>query len=520
VSESYFGTERPKHDLKGRAIRGAAAKVLSQSGCAALQLISGVVLARLLVPDDFGLVAMVVAYTMILSDVSELGLAQALVQADKVTHEAVSWLFWINVTASVVMALLFMTLSPVVAWFYGEPRLEPIAIVLAAGFVLRGLGAQHLGLLNRSMQFTQVATLELAAVALSVGVAIAMAWFGWGYWSLVARRMVALLVTAVGAWLLSGWRPGFHVFVPGAAPLIRYGAHNFGAQALMNVRQNVDKMLLGWRYGAGPLGLYDRAQQLFVLPFNQITSPMATVAVATLSRLRTERQRYLRYYFEAVHVVAFVGMGLSVVLTVGAREIVVLLLGEQWSESGPIFMAFGPGIGMLLLSSTQNWLHLSLGRADRSFRWNLVVLTTSLVMLAIGSLFGPVGAALAYTTSLFVLFGPGFLYAGAPIELRLSLIVAVVWRYLVSAVVAAVVCWSLLHRTAAISNLYSQLDVFSKVLTVVTACVTVYLACALLLHGSMAPLSKMLALARELRPGSRQGGATAEATVPATLSPD
>jgi hypothetical protein len=175
---------------------------------------------------------------------------------------------------------------------------------------------------------------------------------------------------------------------------------------------------------------------------------------------------------------------------------------------------------MLLLSSTQNWLHLSLGRADRSFRWNLVVLTTSLVMLAIGSLFGPVGAALAYTTSLFVLFGPGFLYAGAPIELRLSLIVAVVWRYLVSAVVAAVVCWSLLHRTAAISNLYSQLDVFSKVLTVVTACVTVYLACALLLHGSMAPLSKMLALARELRPGSRQGGATAEATVPATLSPD
>jgi PST family polysaccharide transporter len=520
VSESYFKTERSRKGLKGLAIRGAAAKVVSQAGCAALQLASGVVLARLLVPDDFGLVAMVVAYTMILSDVGELGLAQALVQADEVTHEKVSWLFWINVALSTAMALLFVSFSPLVAWFYGEPRLEPIAMVLASGFVLRGLGAQHLGLLNRSMRFTRVAILDLTAVAVSVVAAITMAWWGWGLWSLVARRLIAMFITAAGAWLLSGWRPGFHVLVPGSGPLIRYGVHTFGAQALMNVRQNVDKVLLGWQYGAVPLGLYDRAQQLFVLPFNQITSPMAAVAVATLSRLRTERARYLRYYFEAVEVVAFIGMGLSVVLTVGAHEIVGLLLGPQWLESGAIFMAFGPGIGMLLLSSAQNWLHLSLGRADRSFRWNLVVLATSVVMLAIGSLFGPVGAALAYSTSLFLLFGPGFRYAGAPIGLRPSLVVATVWRYFAAAVAAGAVCWSLLHRVAAVSSVYSQLDVLSKVIVVVLVCVAVYLLCTLLLHGSAAPISRLLALVRELAPRSRQGAASTDPTAAATLSPD
>jgi PST family polysaccharide transporter len=503
LSDVVVAEVRPDISLNSRAIRGAAAKVASQSGSAAIQLVSGMVLARLLVPEDFGLVVMVTAYTMILADAGELGLAQALVQAEKVTHEHVNWLFWINVVLSTAIALIFVVLSPLVVWFYQEPRLQPIAIIFACGFVLRGLAAQHLGLLNRSMRFAAVATLDITAVAVSVVVAIAMAWVGLGYWALVARRIVALLVTAIGAWALSGWRPSLHVTSAGTASLVRYGVHCFGAQALLNVRQNMDKVLLGWRYGVAPLGFYDRAQQLLVLPFNQLTSPLATVAVATLSKLRTHPQRYLRYYLETLPVVAFVGMGISAVLTVSAEDIVVLLLGARWRPSGAIFMAFAPGIGLLLLSSAQNWLHLSLGRADRSFRWNLVVLSTNVLALMIGSLFGTTGVALAFTISLYALFGPGFWYAGRPIGLALSSVGGVVWRYFASAFAAVTLCWYLLQRIAVTASPYSQLDVFSRTVVASTLCLAVYVACTVGLHGGMAPISRVIGLARELAPSRR-----------------
>jgi PST family polysaccharide transporter len=418
------------------------------------------------------------------------------------------------------MALVFVGLSPVLVWFYQEPRLQPIAIVLSVGFVLRGLAAQHLGLLNRNMRFSEVAALEVSGVAFSIAVAITMAWLGWGYWALVARRVAVLFVTTVGAWLLSGWRPGFHLRVEGTGPLVRFGAHNFGAQGLSNFRQNIDKMLLGWRYGAFPLGLYDRAQQMFVLPFNQLTSPLTGVAVSTLSRLRNDPLRYRRYCLEAISVVAFVGMGLSAVLTVAGPDLVILLLGSKWQESGAIFVAFGPSIGMLLLTSTQNWLHLSLGRADRAFRWNLVVLAVSVLGLTIGLLFGPIGVAYANSASLYILFGPGFWYAGRPISRGLASIYAVVWRYFASALTSATACWYLLHGVARISSLYDGLDVFFRVAAVSVACAGAYLACVIVFHRSTKPLVRVLSLGNDLAPWRRRRPQPAVEAIARTSSPN
>jgi len=504
LTARHFELERSQKDLKGRAVRGAAAKLLSNLGGAAGQLLSGVILARLLVPDDFGLVAMVTAYTMILADVGELGLGQAVVQAEKLTHEQVSKLFWINVGLSAGMAVLFSALSPVLVWFYEEPRLQPIAITISIGFIFKGLGAQHLGLLNRGMRFSEIAALEMAGSTVSIALAVTLAWFGWGYWALAVRRVVVHLVTCIGAWSLSGWKPGFHVRAEGTGPLIRYGAYTFGAQALFNARQNIDKVLIGWRYGAMPLGLYDRAQQLFVLPFNQLTSPLSSVAVSTLSRLRNERQRYHRYYLEAISLVALVGMMMSAVVTVVGQDAVVLVLGAQWRESGVFLTAFGPGVGMLLLSSAQNWLHLSLGRADRSLRWNLVVLVASALALMMGLLFGPFGVACAYSVMLHVLLGPGFWYAGKPIGLSVSAVASVVWRYWASALVAAALCWYLQHRVAFTSGVYVELNVLSRVLAVSILCVSVYLLCTVVFHGSTVPVSRVLKLAAQLAPWRRR----------------
>ena len=363
-------------------------------------------------------------------------------------------------------------------------------MTICVGFVLKGVGAQHLGLLNRRMQFSSVAGLEFTGMILSITVAIAMAWFGWdmgprretggGQFS-EQRRRVAFVRLEAGLSLQDQGNGSL-------GPLRR--AHSWRSGAVQ-FSTNSDKMLLGWRYGTLPLGLYDRSQQVFVLPFNQLTSPLAGVAVSTLSGLRNDPRRYCQYCLGAISVVALIGMALSAVMTVVGPDLVVLLFGAKWKESGRIFLAFGPSIGMLLLSSTHNWLHLSLGRADRAFVVNLSVLAVSFAGLMVALPFGPVGVALAYSASLYVLFAPGFWYAGKPIGLKLSSVVEVVWRYFASAVSAAALCWYLMHGVATTSNVYQGLDVLSRVMSVSVFCLGSYVAFAILFHGSAKPLLKI-----------------------------
>jgi PST family polysaccharide transporter len=443
---------------------------------------------------------MVTAYTMILTDVGELGLGQAVVQAEDLNEDQVSGLFWINTAVSFATAIVFVLLAPALVWFYDEPRLEPIAMVLAIAFVLKGLSSQHLGLLNRSMRFSAVAGIQMAATIISIAASIAIAWFGGGYWALVARRVVLHLVTTSGAWMLSGWRPRMKLRVEGTGPLVRYGLHCLGAQSVANFRQNLDKMLLGVRFGAQGLGLYERAQQMFVSPFNQLISPLTSVAVSTLSGLRGDPERYRRYCLRAIGLVAFAGMALSAVLTVSGQDLVLFLLGDNWAESGAIFVAFGPAIGMLLLSATQNWLHLSLGRADRSLRWNMVVAG----VCVIGLQFGPVGVAAAYSTSLYVLFGPGFWYAGAPIDLRVSTVVGVVLPYFAAAVTSVGASWYLLYDSTWIAGSFADLGAVLRIVTASTLCGVTYLALTVVFHGGPVPLHNVAGLASDFFPKLRR----------------
>ena len=188
-----------------------------------------------------------------------------------------------------------------------------------------------------------------------------MAWFGKGYWALVGRRISLAVVNLVGAWYLTGWKPGLYVRADGLGPLIRFAVHSFGVQGLSTLRRNFDKMLLGWWSGVGQVGNYDRAQQLFVVPFNQLAAPLTDVVVVTLSRLRGDPPRFRRYFLEVVRFMAFAGMGFSVVLTVVGRDLVIAFVGEQWREAGVVLTVFGPGVGMFLLLNSLIWLHYSRG---------------------------------------------------------------------------------------------------------------------------------------------------------------
>ena len=500
--QEYFNANHLMDNIKKRAVRGAGVTVISRIAIYCIQIVGTMVLARILVPGDFGLVAMVTVLTNILVEFGTLRLSDATVQKDEINHRQISTLFWINFALCAGLTVVLMVASPLIAWFYKEPRLQSVTIVIAFTFVFSGLSIQHLALLQRNMEFHKIAFSQIIAIVVTDIIAIAMAWKGLGYWALVARRLGYPMGAAAGAWVLCRWRPGLPARDSEVRPMLKFGINSLGNYSMNYFSRSMDKVLIGWRYGSQLLGFYDRAYYLFVLPVNQLSYPLTSVAVATLSRLRDDPERYQRYYLNAISMIAFIGMPLSAILTLIGKDFILLLLGPQWGMAGQIFSVFGPGIGVMLIYGTDGWLHLSLGRADRWFRWGIVAAIATTISFIIGLQFGPIGVAIAYAASFYILIGPCLWYAGRPINLKFSSIVLAIWKSFISALGAGVISWFITNSVESTSNVFAGFNIFVRIVVSCAVCIVLYLILIILLYQSTKPILQFISVLSEMAPVS------------------
>ena len=267
-------------------------------------------------------------------------------------------------------------------------------------------------------------------VIVSIGLSIA----GWHYWALVWGSVTQTAVVAAGAWLVCQWVPSRPGRAPGTASGLKFATNVYSHFAFSYLTHNTDNLLVGWRFGAGALGFYKRAYDLFVMPETQLLSPLSAVVVSTLSRVNRDREQFQRYFLRTISLLALLGMGIGADFALVGEDLFRFLFGPGWEEAGRIFALFGPGIGVMLLYNTHGWIHLSIGRPERWFRWGLMEFgcTVSLFLLALR--WGPSGIALAWTISYFLLMFPGFWYAGKPIGLGIGPIFAVIWKFFAASV--------------------------------------------------------------------------------------
>ncbi len=251
--------DRTLQDIGRRSVRGGAATVAAQATAFAVNTGATMILARLLTPADFGLVAMVRALMGLPAIFRDLGLSTVTVQRAHLTHEQVSGLFWTNVLVSSLLTVLVALLSPAVAWFYGEPRLVWITSALGLVFLLEGLTAQHLALLRRHMAFTSLAGIQVGASLIGVLVGLAAAWQGLGYWALVMMSLGTSATSMVLAWVLYRWRPAFRFPLREMRALLAFGSNITGFNLLNYFARNLDNVLIGKVWGPSPLGLYAKA---------------------------------------------------------------------------------------------------------------------------------------------------------------------------------------------------------------------------------------------------------------------
>jgi PST family polysaccharide transporter len=423
-------------DLKRATVRGGAATLAGQGARFALKFVSTVVLARLLTPADFGLVAMVTAVTGFIALFKDMGLSAATVQREHIDHAQVSTLFWVNVAASIALAALTVALAPALAWFYGEPRLTGITIGLAAGFLAGGLGVQHQALLRRRMRFRALALVEVTATAAGIAVAIVAARLGAGCFALVWMQVATGFTSAAALWLACSWRPGRPVRGAGVRPMLAFGGH-LTAYGLTNyAARNADNLLIGWRWGAADLGVYARAYQLLLLPLQQVSAPITAVAVPALSRLQGDPARYRSFYLRGVQLLAWATIPGTVLLFVLAEEVVLLLLGEQWRAAVPVFRVLAVSSFLQPITSTAGWVYVSLGQADRMLRFSGLFNALIVAAFFVGLPWGPRGVAMAFAVAVLVLSVPSLAAAYARSPVTLAATAAAVRRPVIVAAIA------------------------------------------------------------------------------------
>lgn len=435
-------------DLKKKAVRGAGVNVIAHSISFVLHAVGVIVLARLLMPRDFGLVAMVTAFSMWVMNFGINGFTEYIIQKKDITAEEVNSIFWTHLSIATTLALAFVLFGFVLVDFYKEPALFWIATAMASSFILYALYTSHFALLQREMKFSFLAVIEVIAVVLSTGLSIGAAIGGMGYWAIVTRQLILPIVAVIAAWCISPWRPQRPKILANTFPVLKYALKIYCNFSLNYFTRNIDKILLGRVHGSVVLGIYDRAYYLSQMPAEQILRPLNSVALATLSRIREDKKRFITYYIKALSTASFLGTMATVVLFLTAQDLVLLLLGPKWTETGSVLMALTPGITALLISSTCSWLHLSLGKPGRWLRWNIVAFIITILSFIIALPYGAVAMGIAYSAKTYILLFPGLWYAGRPIQLRFGDIASAVWPYLSAAVLVAVswiclsVCWS------------------------------------------------------------------------------
>ncbi len=489
--------------LRQLAVQGAGVTLLSGAAGLAVQIVATAVLARLLAPRDFGLITMVTTFSLLLVNFGLNGLTEAVVQKEEIDDRLASSLFWINFAAGILLTVGFAAAGSLLGRFYRDAHVVRVAAGISVTILITSASVMHLALLKRAMRFREVSANDVCARIVAASVSILLGWAGWGYWALVVGAVALPLSTTIGAWYLCRWVPGFPRRAAGTGSVLRFALHTYGRFTVNYFARNTDNLLVGWRFSAQSLGFYKKAYDLFALSTNQLISSLTVVVVATLSRVNRDAEEYRRYVVGALTLAAFVGMGLAAALTLSGKDLIRLLLGPGWEPAGQIFTFFGPGIGIMMLYYTHGWIHLSIGRADRWFRWGILEFVVTCLFFVVGLPWGPVGIAIAWTTSFWVLTVPALWYAGRPIGFGVRPVVAVVWRYIVAALLSGLATGFVLRNIASLADAQGAGGAVTRIVASSLLMAALYLGAVALLHGGFAPLYQMAGLLREMVQRSR-----------------
>jgi PST family polysaccharide transporter len=418
-SSVFFDTSHLDKDLKKRSLKGGAVTVFSNGVQLLIQLGSTMILARILTPQDYGIMTMVMAVAGIAGLFLNLGLSTATIQRSDINHAQVSTLFWINAGMGFLLMLFLAGLSPVVAWFYKAPELIPVTLALSVTFLFSGLSVQHNALLNRQMRFSSLAVIQVVSMLAGISAAIFAALQDFGYWALVLNNIVHSFCMVLGAWLAVRWMPSLPRKDARVGSMIKFGIDLVGFEFVNYFSRNLDNVLIGRFHGSGPLGMYSKAYQLLMMPIQNLRNPMIQVAMPALSKLQNEPENYRKYYVKFISILAFISMPMVNLMLVCSEIIIFIILGSQWMEASDLFKILALVALIQPVVSTQGLVLISTGKSRRYLILGVAGAVVTCLSFVAGLPWGAKGVAAGYVIGQYLKLFPFlfFSFKGSPVKL-------------------------------------------------------------------------------------------------------
>ena len=379
-------------------------------------------------------------------------------QAKEITREQASGLFWANVVLGIVSSVVLGASGSLMAHFFGRQELIALAPAYAGSLLISSLSTQHVALLRRHLAFRHVAVMNISAALGSTVVAVVLAWRGWGYWALVAMVYTNALISGAVAWYAMKWLPGPARRGVGLRKLMGFGGFVAGSNVLYLVSENVVPIIIGRTAGTTDVGLFGRASRLTEQIIDQVTAPLSQVVLPALSKLQDERLRMREAICQILEKITVLTFALAGFLAVGGSDVVLLLLGRNWRNAGPVVQLLAVGALAWPMSRVLASAMIASGHSRAMFAWGWLSLAVRLLTVGVGAAWGLVGVSAGIAMSQWIGLALFSLYVGTYLPFSMSEIVRQLYPSAI-AVAFAMCATALLASTLIIDHLQLRLAI-------------------------------------------------------------
>jgi len=384
--------------LKLKAIRSVKWNALSAFSSVSIQFLRTLILARMLDPRDYGLMGMMMVAMGFADAFVDAGLGSAIIHRQTEDRKVLSSLFWTNIGLGFAVYGILAACIPIMVWYFKEPLLASMSLVLFLSILFRSLGRQFEAILAKDLRFKQIARVEMLSGVLSLVTAIVLAWSGYGVWSLVWSQVSKVGIQGV-LQLLLNWkdhRPHWHFRWSDVRPYMGYSLFQLGEINVRYLAQRFDQMILARLLGAFVLGQYNFAYQLVLLPTMRINPIVTRVAFPVFAKLQHDELRLRRLYLRVIHLLSVANAPILVGTAVFAPFLVPVLFGHKWSDSIPLVQVFAIVSFSRSIGNPMGSLMLAKGKANIGFYLNIALLLCNIPSIYLGvKLAGALGAIIA-----------------------------------------------------------------------------------------------------------------------------
>ena len=357
-----------------------------------VQLFITAILARLLPPEDFGTLAIILVFLNLFIPFADMGIGAAIIQYQDLDDRDYGALFSFSILFAIGLTLLFCVASVPIALFFGNDQLVPLCCLGSLSLLFATLNMVPNGLLLKGQRFISIGVRLFVVTVVAGVIAIIMAFVGWGVYALIWHNIIAGAITFFWNYFT---RPIRHLtlhFIASLKKVFSYSVFQFGSSMVNYFSTNLPNLVIGKVFGEAPLGFYDKAYRLTTYPLNGISNVIISVIQPYMAKHQDNHEVLFSYWFKVAKALSLVGIPIAVIFFCAPEEIVGIMYGDQWGRAVILLQVLAVSIYFQLVNSVAGAFFLSAGRADLLFRSVTVSTLLTVAGLAVGIFFGGLSA--------------------------------------------------------------------------------------------------------------------------------